>query len=125
MPTPAPPPFMMKPQVPDPHAVATDNKNVSTVPVFRPDAAQCPVVTSLTPNTAVHNVATLITVKGSGFEKGSAIVTGNAGDATSATYVDPTTMYFVTRPDSQVGVAAVYVRNVNGIRSEDANLTFT
>ncbi len=116
---------MMQQQVPDPHAVATDVNNVFTGPVFAPPPEQTPVLTSLTPNTAVHGAVTTIVCKGSNFTPQSVIVTGNFGVESSGRYVDPTTMTFVPWTGSQAGVVSVFVQNVNGARSASLNLTLT
>lgn len=125
MPNPVLPFPMMQYQVPDPHAVVTDINNKPTGSVFAPPASQSPVLTSLTPNTAVHGALTTVVCKGTGFTPQSVVITGNYGAESSARYVDPTTMTFVPWSGSAAGPITVNVRNVNGALSAPQTLTLT
>jgi hypothetical protein len=116
---------MTQQQIPDPHAVATDNKNVPTFALFTPPPEQTPSLTSLTPNTAVHGAPTVITIKGARFEPGSKVVTGNFGIESTGRYIDPTTMTFTPWSGSVAGAITVQVMNVNGAVSNSLTLTLT
>jgi hypothetical protein len=118
--------FMSDPQVPDPHAVATDDASVSTLPVFDPPPEHVPVLTSLTPNTALAGSQPLgVTVVGENFEPTSVVVAG--GEYTWETqYVDAQTLIVTVHPELSVaGTISVFVRNVNAYESGALDFTFT
>lgn len=100
-------------------------------PVAGDAAVPAPVVTSLSPNTAVSGAAGVpvaVTITGTGFTPYSRLITGGSGSPwdSSTKYVDATHLLFVTDPRSAVpGAISVAVEDHGVLSNTNVQFTFT
>ena len=99
--------------------VAADAAAGGSVP---PDLLVPPTATLLSPTSVVVNVATPVTVTGTGFDAGTRVVVD--GIAQPTTYLSPTQVRYSALADA-VGAQDVRVRRSTGLPSNALTLTVT
>ena len=104
---------------------AANGAGSATVTVINPDGlsitsigaftyADPPTVVSVTPNTGPATGGTKITISGTGFAIGATVTVGGEA-ATSAVWVNATTLTAVTAKNTKSGLVDIAVKNPNGM----------